>query len=284
MTFTHVRDRIRNSYDDLTKNHRLVATWILENPERVPFQSVQGLAQDIGVSDASIIRFAQRIGFTGYSDLKEALADGVVDRLANIPIPRLDDLDHDQENILTSVANQDIGNIRKTLQEIDNQSFDQAVGRILKAKQIHVVGLGISYLLARILAYQLRQTGQRARAFRHGENSFSEESLFVSKDDLVITISFPPYSRETILLSKRINKLAVPVLSITDKRTAPGSMSADQVLVVHSENMLYTNSFSAISVLINAISTECARRDPERARYFVGSINQLADETDEYIK
>ena len=284
MTFSNVREKIRSNYDDLTKNHKVIAHWILENSERVPFQSVQDLSKDVGISDASIIRFAQRIGYKGYTELKEALADGVVDRLANISIPKLDELGHEEINILTSVANHDISNIRQTLQEIDSQSFDSAVTSILNANRIHIVVLGISYLMARILAYQLRQTGQFARAFRHGENSFSEESLFVSKEDLVIPISFPPYSKETITLSKRMASMAVPILAITDQQSAPGALHANQVLVVHSENMLYTNSFSAISVLINAISTECARREPERARSFVNNINKLANENDEFVK
>ena len=78
--------------------------------------------------------------------------------------------------------------------------------------------------------------------------------------------------------------MAVPILAITDQQSAPGALHANQVLVVHSENMLYTNSFSAISVLINAISTECARREPERARSFVNNINKLANENDEFVK
>ncbi len=283
MTFSDVHDKIRSSYDELTKNHKVIANLILENPERIPFQSVQELSRDIGISDASIVRFAQRIGYKGYTELKEALKDGVVDRLANFSIPKLDELGNEQENILTQVANHDISNIRETLKEIDPQSFDDAVTSILKAKRIHIVGLGISYLMARILAYQLRQTGQVAHAFGHGENSFSEESMFVEQEDLVIPISFPPYSRETINLSKRMASKGVRLLAITDQQSAPGALYANQALVVHSKNMLYTNSFSAISVLINAISTECARREPERAHSFVSKTNKIANENDEFV-
>lgn len=227
MTFTDVREKIRFNYDDLTKNHKVIANWILENPERIPFQPVQDLSKEIGISDAPIVRFAQRIGFKGYAELKEALAEGVVDRLNNIAIPKLDELGHEQDSILTHVANQDIKNIRKTLKEIDTRSFDEAVSSILKADRIHIVGLGISYLMARILAYQLRQTGQSARAFRHGENSFAEESLFVNQHDLFIPISFPPYSRETIILSKRMATKGIPILAITDQQSAPGALLAD---------------------------------------------------------
>jgi DNA-binding MurR/RpiR family transcriptional regulator len=284
MHFTNVRERIRKHYETLSKNNLAIADWMMENFEAVPFMSVQELAERIGLSVASIVRFSQRIGYSGFSDLKDAISEGVVDQLNAVRIPKLDELGHEGENILVRVANQDIGNIRDTLTEIDADSFDLAVTRILKARRIYTIGLGLSYILARLMSYQLRQTGQNARVFRHDESTFNEETLFLEPDDLVVAFSFPPYSRETIDLCERLAKLGMATLLVTDRRTAPGAMHARQVLVVHSENMLYTNSVSAISVLLNAISTECARRNPERAREIITQVNRLAEESHEFKK
>jgi len=277
-----VKDRIRKGYGNLPRNQRTIADWTLSNLERVPFMSVQDIADQTGFSDASIVRFSQRIGFTGFTAMKEALVDGVVDQLNNVQLPVLEELGEQGESILVQVANQDIRNIRETLQQIDEESFKRAVSAILDAKRVHTAGKGISYLMARILAYQLRQIGLHSNAYLEAETSFAENSLFIQPDDLIIAFSFPPYSRETITLCERMADQQQAVLTITDSQTSPTAQFADQVLVVRSENMLYTNSFSAISVVINAISTECARRTPDTARQMVTRMNLLAEENDEY--
>ena len=79
-------------------------------------------------------------------------------------------------------------------------------------------------------------------------------------------MSFPPYSKETIDMAKFVYGSDIKVISITNKLSAPATFYSNLSLIVKSENMLFTNSLSAISVLINAMATECALRDKKRAK------------------
>jgi DNA-binding MurR/RpiR family transcriptional regulator len=90
--------------------------------------------------------------------------------------------------------------------------------------------------------------------------------LFLNPKDLLIVFSFPPYSKETIEAAEYANKRKIDVISITNKHASPVTFFTKANLIVKSENMLYTNSFAAISVLINAIATACAIKDKQRAK------------------
>lgn len=279
MTRVELKERIRDYYDELPRNQKNLAEFFIDNFERIPFLSVHDISEDSSASTATVVRFAQRIGFSGFSELRDAIAGIIQNDLNQQAYPFIDNLDDD---VLTSVANQDIQDINNTLNTLDRESFKTAIDAVISAKRIYTAGLGVSYLLSQILAYQLNQVGLDANPLRQGETSFLEQLLYASKDDLLIVLSYPPYSRETIDAAQFATERTIRVIAITDKPAAPVTFCSDNFLVVKSENMLYTNSFAAISVIINAISTECARRDKERVEKMLHQqekISQIRDDT-----
>ena len=117
-----------------------------------------------------------------------------------------------------------------------------------------------------MLAYQLTQVGISSSVLQHSHTLFNEHILFLNPKDLLIVFSFPPYSKETIEAAEYACKRKIDVISITNKHASPATFFTKANLIVKSENMLYTNSFAAISVLINAIATACAIKDKQRAK------------------
>ncbi len=267
--------KIQNTYETLPKNQRKLADFFIENFDRIPFLNVQNISRETDASVASVVRFAQRVGFSGFSEMRVKIAEELQSRLEGSRIfPQLENLEDDT---LTSVANIDIKNINETLNLIDRGTFDQAVKLINNASCVYSAGLGISYLLSEILAYQLNQIGINALPFRNGSSLFLEQALFFKKDNILIVFSFPPYSRDTIDLAKYASEENIPVIAVTNREASPVTFYADVNLIVKSENMLYTNSFAAISVLINAISTESALQERERAERMLKSLNRITE-------
>ena len=275
MRYLDIKTKIQNNYEDLPKNQRKVADFFIENFDKIPFLSVQNVSLETDASVASVVRFAQRVGFSGFSEMRVKIADELQNHLEGKSIfPLLENLDDDT---LTSVANTDIKNINDTLALIDRANFHKAIDLINRANRVYTAGLGISFLLSQILAYQLNQVGINAFAFRKGSSLFLEQALFLENDDIVITFSFPPYSAETIDVAKYAKEENIPLIAITNREASPITFYSTVNLVVKSENMLYTNSFAAISVLINAISTESALRERPRAEAMLKNLNRLTE-------
>ncbi len=275
--YKEIKEKIQSRYKDLPKNQKRIADYFINNSDSIPFLSVQEVSKATDASVASIVRFAQRTGFTGYSELRDAIAESLQNQLSGKMIFPLFDKQKVEEDLLTTVANQDIKNINDTLSLIERDNFRNAVREIEKANRIFTAGLGISYLLAEILAYQLTQVGIDAAVFKHDYTVFHEQIMFLKKNDLIIAFSFPPYSRETVEACEYARNKNIRIISITNKEASPVTHYSDINLVVQSENMLYTNSFAAISVIINAIATGCALKNKQRAEKVLKESNRLIE-------
>jgi DNA-binding MurR/RpiR family transcriptional regulator len=281
--YKQIKDKIKGKYNSLPRNHKKIADYFIDNFDRIPFLNVQNIAKSTGTSVASVVRFAQRVGFEGFSEMRDAIAETFQDQINNKVIFPLFDKHTADEDLLTEVANVDIANINNTLNIIERKTFDYVINRILKADRVFTAGLGISYLLAEILGYQLTQVGIDSTVLKHTHTVFHEQVLFMNKKDLLIVFSFPPYSKETVEVSAFAKEKGIDVIAITNKQASPVTFHTKANLIVKSENMLFTNSFAAISVLINAIATACALKKKSRAKKILKETEEIMESQNQII-
>ncbi|HSL87913.1 MAG TPA: MurR/RpiR family transcriptional regulator [Ignavibacteriaceae bacterium] len=281
--YKQIKDKIKGKYNSLPRNHKKIADYFIDNFDKIPFLNVQDIAKSTGTSVASVVRFAQRVGFEGFSEIRDAIAETFQDQINNKVIFPLFDKNTADDDLLTEVANVDIANINNTLNIIERKTFDYVINRILKADRVFTAGLGISYLLAEILGYQLTQVGIDSTVLKHTHTVFHEQVLFMNKKDLLIVFSFPPYSKETVEVSAFAKEKGIDVIAITNKQASPVTFHTKANLIVKSENMLFTNSFAAISVLINAIATACAIKKKSRAQKILKETEEIMESQNQII-
>jgi DNA-binding MurR/RpiR family transcriptional regulator len=281
--YKQIKEKIKGKYNSLPRNHKKIADYFVDNLDRIPFLNVQDIAKSTGTSVASVVRFAQRVGFEGFSEIRDAIAETFQDQINNKVIFPLFDKHTADEDLLTEVANVDIANINNTLNIIERKTFDYVINRILKADRVFTAGLGISYLLAEILAYQLTQVGIDSTVLKHTHTVFHEQVLFMNKKDLLVVFSFPPYSKETVEVSAFAKDKGIDVIAVTNKHASPVTFFTKANLIVKSENMLFTNSFAAISVLINAIATACALKKKHRAKKILKETEDIMESQNQII-
>jgi DNA-binding MurR/RpiR family transcriptional regulator len=114
------------------------------------------------------------------------------------------------------------------------------------------------------MAYQLMLYLKKATAMSGDTLSFTEQTILLNPRDLLITFSFPPYSRQTVEAAELAQQLDIPVISFTDKKTAPIVEFSQHVLIAKTDNILFTNSLGAISMLMNALVTEIALKEDQK--------------------
>ena len=281
--YKEIKEKITSKYNSLPKNHRKIADYFINNFDRIPFLNVQDLSKQTGASVASVVRFAQRSGFKGFSELREAIGESLQKGLHNGEFFPLLEKRKLEDDILTEVANIDIRNINDTLSLIDRKTFNYVIQKICASHTIYTAGLGISYLLAEILAYQLTQVGVRSTVLKHTHTLFHEQILFLNPNDLLVVFSFPPFSKETVDVAKFTQERKIDVIAVTNKPASPVTFYTKANLIVESRNMLFTNSFAAISVLINAIATACAVKDKARAKRILKESEEISESQNQII-
>lgn len=259
---TDIRERILEHVDELPPQQQTIADYLLEHLDTVPFLSVPELARRCGVSEATIVRFGQRIGFSGFTELKTALVELLQDRLGVDEDGGTGDLG---EDLLESVATHEGRNIRLTMENIDREVFTAISDLIFSADHVYTFGMGISAYLAELAAYTLVQVGVAAHPMSTGFSSPREQIVALKNSDLVLVISLPPYSRQSLELVTAATEVGAATVALSDRLIAPVARRAGLSLAVKSDNLTFTNAVAAMTVVINALATAVATRHPNKA-------------------
>ena len=272
---------IQRKYPELPENQRKVADFLIQNIREAPFLSVMEIEGRSGASKATVVRLAQSLGFSGFLEMRGKLIQGVQSQMRITEMfPLL--AGTSREETLTAVADQDVRNINQTINQLDRKVFADVARMILNASRVYTLGLGISSLMARILAYSLSQVAIRSTSLVHDYETFIEQIHLFDRSDLIIAFSFPPYSKETIEVVRAAARRKTRVVAVTDRVTSPVSLYAARVIPVVSQNVLFTNSFSAISVIINALTTEVALLNKAKALKNLKESEKLLERTGHY--
>jgi len=253
-----VKQRIIDNYDNLSQKEKKIADYIIENNQMVFTHSALNLAKQTGTSAATIVRFSQHLGYEGYYQLKNQTIDEMKEEM--IPEERFKLLTCEENSTATvlKIAKQEVENINKTLNLIEKEQFETFIENLRKARLIYTFGIGMSSILSRLSAYLFNQAGLKAHYCGQDEHSFIEKLINLSRIDVALGFSLPPYSQETIKALKFCHERNVKCLSITDAVNSPITRWSHSYLLASTKNLMFTNSISAISMIINALATELA--------------------------
>jgi len=248
-----------------SKNQKKLANFVLENLQTITLLSVNDMAKMAGVSSATVVRFARALGYKGYLEFRNELSARLKEQLSPVEKYRAT-ISHkdDFKNSLEKIAGQVVSNINKTLQINTPIEFSHIVEHLKEAENIFCIGMGVSHYMAEIMAYLLKLYMKKAFALSGDSPSYQEQVILLSPGDLLIFYSFPPYSRQTVEAAQFANELNIPIISFTDKRTAPIVPFSTHALIAKTDNVLFTNSLGAISVMMNALVTEMALTEEQK--------------------
>lgn len=252
--FGNLRDRLLTHVNELSRQQRLIAEYLLDHLQEVPFLSVPQLAQRSGASEATVVRLCQSIGFKGFSDMKMAVVENLrEERSAEPPAGPATD-------VLEAVAELERHNIRSTLDGIDRAAFERVAALLFEADHVFTFGLGISAHLAELAAYLFTEHGLRANRFATHFTSPREPLVTMRPGDLLMVFSFPPYSRQTLEVLEEAAARGVQSIAITDRLSAPAVPIATESLLASTHGMTFTNATASTNVLLNALVVEIASR------------------------
>lgn len=260
-----LRETIISNFSGLTKKQKEVARFVLDNEYLVAFASVAEVAQKVGVSTATVVRFCQTLGYKGYPHLQAAIrqtfprfttrAQRLEARLA-FPLPESD--------LLARVCATDIENIKHTMELVDTETFKAAVTEICRATGVLVLGEGLSASPALFFAQSLKVMGFPVLVVTAGGEPLSLELSALRPSDLLVGISFWRYFRETVEAMSWAKEIGTKRIVITDSEVSPLAQQADYVFVASVNGVAHSSSPIAFISLINAFVAVLSFRRPQQ--------------------
>lgn len=249
----------------LTKIQERAMAYIMDNQNEAVFLTASRLARKAGVSEATVVRLAQTLGFNGYPEMQRMLRKEFQDRLGSVE--RLDDTVkqvRDERDLLVKVFQKDIQNLSQTLSEISTETFSQAVKKTAGARKVYIVGLHQSYAPALVLADTLSLIRDGIHLLEPGHGDIRDDLDGLTPEDLVVGISISRYSRSTFDALAYAREQHADVGIITDSPLSPLVRHANWVLSVKCQLDSFAASFTAAICLVNALLTAIGMKDTKK--------------------
>ena len=268
---------IQTQYTRLSKGQKLIAQYILNNYDKVAFMTACKLGETVGVSESTVVRFANALGYSGYPKLQAALQELIKNKLTTVQRVEMANDYSDENTILNKILKGDMDNIRETLEEIDGEAFQEATARLLKARKIYILGMRTSFVVAQYLGFYLGIILDNVHTVRMDMGDAFEQIVRIGEDDVVIAFSFPRYSKKSFQLVKYAKEKGAHVISITDSLFAPIASVSDNTLIVKSNMASFVDSLVPAMSVSNALAVSVGMKEKEDIKEHFDDLEQMWD-------
>ena len=266
-----------------SKGQKLISRFIINNYDKAAFMTAGRLADEVGISESTVVRFASELGFKGYPEMRKAIQDMIRNRLTSVERIEVAKRMIDEREILKSVLSSDVEKLHTTLNEIDQEKFDLVVNRILSSENVYIVGMRTSTSLSSFLGSYLKLIRKNVFVVQDTMASEVFEQLIrIGKNDLFIGISFPRYSKHTVDAMTFSKSRGAYTVAITDGKHSPCYDVADICLFAKSDMVSFLDSLVAPMSLINALIVAVGSRSPDNSLETFKQLEHIWEEYDVY--
>ncbi len=266
---------IQVNFTRLSKGQKLIAEYIMTNYDKAAFMTAAKLGEVVGVSESTVVRFALTLGFSGYPSLQRALQELIKNKLTTVQRLSMSGEYSDNEVGLKKVLRTDMENIKATIDELNVETFEKVIDSIISAKRVYILGLRSSAALAEYLGFYLGIILDDVKVVSTGISDTFEKIIRVSKDDLVIGISYPRYSRRTLDALKYVKAQQCKVVGITDSLISPVASLADLTLIARSNMLSFVDSLVAPMSLLNALIIAIGMRERDEIEKYFNELENI---------
>ena len=278
--------RLTLNKDAFTPGERIIADYILANPDKLKQCSSQELASILNISQSSIVKFAQRLGFKGFTNLKMALIEewGQQSKQSAESEQHLhNDINvHDTPSVIAEKlfrAKQQA--LRMTTDSVNLAQLESVVAEIKAARRVQIMGMGGSSLVAKDLAYKLMKIGYPVmnEMDSHVQMTVAQS---LGEGDVQIVISYSGALKEIFIAAQAAQEKGAKIIAITSLQDSPLRKLADFVLDTIADEARWRSSSISARTAQNTITDllfVCLlQEDSERSRSFIHRSQEMIEQ------
>jgi DNA-binding MurR/RpiR family transcriptional regulator len=242
--------------DSLNGAQKRLGHYLKNDSAALLLSNVSDLADAVGVSKSTVVRFAKSLGYKGFPDFKREIQTEMRRKLraASRMEETFAELGND-ENIFAKLIKRDIVLLQETLQAASSPDFHKAVEIIWRARKVFIIGLNASMALAYLLHFRLVRVKKDVHwIFLTGGTSLLEQLAFMERRDVLIAIDFVNVPREVQTALHHAKKVGAPILGITDFPSSPIAKAANVCLYAKRGLHTTVNSLTPAFSLVNALA------------------------------
>lgn len=256
--FQSLKTLILERQPELPKRLSQVAVFALDNPEDMAFGTAASIAEKSGVQPSTLVRFAQAIGYEGFSDLQDVFRERLRERGTSYE-DRLETImskagDAGINQIYSGVIAAAGASVDALIERVPAQAFERAVSILAKADTIYLLAQRRSFPVTTYLSYMLGKMKVKSVLVSSSFGVEPELMEFATPKDAALAVTFAPYASGTLEHARIINKTGVPIVSITDSAFSPLAPLSDIWFEIVENDFAGFRSITATMTLANALA------------------------------
>jgi DNA-binding MurR/RpiR family transcriptional regulator len=231
-TYDELQAEIGRRYPALSPQLQRIARFALERPQDVALDTVAAAASKVEVQPSAMVRFAQALGYGGYSDMQRLFRDRLVERSHSYR-ERIASLRKGHEAsgsrpkaVLRDFVADSIANLSHLEEHVPAERLRDAVRLLARARRIHILAQRRAFPVACYLSYALAQLELPVSLLDGVGGMVREQARGLGPDDALVAVSFRNYSPDVIEIAADCHRRGLPVVVITDSAVSPLMRSA----------------------------------------------------------
>ena len=254
---TNLLQYLENSIPKLSKGRKRLALFLINHYDKAVHLTAAKLGEMVDVSESTVVRFAIELGFDGCPKMQKMLEEAVKTKLTakqRLELMSVKVSGNDNASIIKAVMQSDRDRISAAMDSIDEEAFNKTVDALVKAGRVYIIGERSSHTVAGFFYFYLSMVLKNV-VFVNASTTTEvfEQLVHIEAGDVCVGITFPRYSRKTVMAMEYASKEKATVIAITDSYTSPVTMYAAHTLVARGEMLSFVNSLVAPLSLINAL-------------------------------
>ncbi|MFD1198712.1 MurR/RpiR family transcriptional regulator [Brucella gallinifaecis] len=245
-TIKEFESRLLEVANQLPKRLKQCADYVAAYQDRIAVSTVAEMAEGAGVQSSAFMRFCQILGFSGFSEMQKLFRDSYAGGWPDYST-RLEHLRETESGsapaLLAEFTEAGRTSLEGLLKTIEAETLEKAVKLLAEAQTIHIIGVRRAFPVASYLAYAFEK--MQVPAMLHSAVGKLENQHAIRKGDVLLAISFSPYSPETIAMAENASQRGIDVVAITDTIVSPMNKFVQHTLLVSEVDFGAFRSLSA---------------------------------------
>lgn len=269
---------ISERYSQLTKSEKHIANYLRKNQDESAFLPAGELADRLGLSEATIVRFARTLGFSSFPAMRAVLQENFRRRVTHSTRlqGRLDDL-REAGDIFERLIVSEIDYMTLALETVDRQALRQAVDLLRSRNRVFVFGVGPSVSLVDLMEIRLGRFGKQVIPLTTAGREILEPLLLMTEQDLLVVICFFDISAALQLVLDYAKEVHCPVIMLTDTLGSIIGDKANVVLAARRGPMAEFHSLVVPMTIINTLLLAVANEDREQVMINLDKLDQMRE-------
>ena len=269
--FEGLKNLLIAEQERLPKRLRQAAAFAVDHPDEMAFGSAASIAERAEVQPSTLVRLAQAIGYSGFSDLQDVFRSRLRDRWPDYPdrlqaIHRTNANANQPQSLLDGFIDSAQSSLSRLRETMSGETLNEAVKILANAETIYLLGQRRAFPVTAYLAYAFGKLDVRVVMIDNLANLGPEQMRFAGPKDALLAISFKPYTGFTIESAQELAARHVPVVAVTDSAFSPLTSVANLWFEVVESDFGAFRSMAATFSLAMALAVAIAERRTKKRR------------------